>query len=83
MTGIDPSSASDYNVKGRWAWVDTTQWDSLLSTPGPNEVRLLSGGGTHMALLRDSTDKSWVLHWHSGATARLWRAVTATGRLAS
>ncbi len=73
-TWIEPSSASDYNVKGRWAWVDTTQWDSLLSDPGPNEVRLKSGGGTHMALLRDSTDKSWVLHWHTGATARLWRA---------
>ena len=74
ITGSGRSSASDYNVKGRWAWIDTTQWDSLTGPAGPNEVRLKSGGGTHMALLRDSTDKSWVLHWHSGATARLWRA---------
>ncbi len=67
-----PAGASDYNVKGRWQWVTESKWDVM------NGSNLEKGGGTHMALLRGASDEHWVLHWHLGEQARLWRPTSAT-----
>jgi Kelch motif len=72
IDGAVPAGASDYNVKGRWEWVTASKWDSV---SGSN---LVKGGGTHMALLRGASDEHWVLHWHEGKQARLWRPTSAT-----
>ncbi len=77
----DPAESNNFNVKGRWTWVDSTtasigRWDA--PTHGNSgEIGLRwpgSGGATHMALLRGTQDSSFVLHWHFGSSSRLWLA---------
>ena len=71
-----PSSAEaadSLNIKGKWTYAAKSLWDVLTGDEvDPLEVRLQSGGATHMALLRGTADCAWIIHLHRGHTARLW-----------
>ena len=71
---ITTRSHGNPSVEGLWTTVSNikadSSWDIL------NEDNYLSvGGATHMALFRDRNNSSWVIHWHSGDRARLWKTV--------
>jgi hypothetical protein len=72
VVALREAYANDFNVKGRWDWVNASNWDSLAAG------KLFRGGGTHMALLRGTAESAWILHFHRGVNARLWRPTTPT-----
>lgn len=62
--------AAEYKTTGRWHFVPDTTWN-VTDVSG----NLVSGGGTHMALLRGAGQESWVLHFSESDLARMWQVL--------
>ena len=52
-------AAGPPHLKGKWTTPNPARWDSFTTTG-----TLISGGSTHMVLLRGRADSTWILHWH-------------------
>jgi len=71
MSSFGGRAFAGLSTTGKWTYIpnaiDGARWDSIAAG------KLISGGGTHLALLHGNGDTTWVIHWHEEHRApRLW-----------